>query len=65
MKVQSQAAISSVYYSHNAIIWQDHLTGELALDGVAVAQRQRRLIVGQLLEAGEAVVPIGQIVRTS
>ena len=40
-----------------------HLGGELALDRMAVAHRQRRLVVGQLLEAGEAVIPIGGIVR--
>ena len=39
-----------------------HLGGQLALDGVAVAHGQRRLIVGQLLEAGEAVVPVGWVV---
>ena len=39
-----------------------YLGGELALDGVAVAHRQRRLVVGQLLEAGEAVVPVGRVV---
>ena len=41
---------------------RSHLGGELAFDGVTVAHGQRRLIVGQLLEAGEAVVPIGRVV---
>ena len=39
-----------------------HLRGELASDGGAVAHGQWRLIVGQLLEAGEAVIPVGWIV---
>jgi len=38
------------------------LRGELALDRGAVAHGQRRLVVGELLEAREAIIPVGWVV---